>query len=341
MGQQFVAVNYLEDYLFIQMVRSHCNEMVSQFLKICEYISFPVSLEKTEWVALRLEFLGLLLDGEHKILAVSLEKKVKAFKMLLKFSDRKKATVNEIQCLAGFLNLLTKAIVPGRTFLRRMYSKYAGALLGKPIIVGNKKLCHYHHVRIDEKFHNDCKIWLCFLQEHKSVCRPFVNFSKSITAKKLSFATDMSQNAHLGFGCVFRSSWAYSRSEPGYIKRNRSSIEYLELYALVAGVLIWENRLSNGRYIVWCDNKSTCTMVNGGASSCKNYMYLLRVLTLNNLCFNRCIFASYISSRANFVADYLSRLKLKLFEKQAPRKMDPLPTRLPDAIWPASKIWIK
>ena len=261
--------------------------------------------------------------------------------MLLKFSDRKKATVNDIQCLASFLNFLTKAIVPGRTFLRRMYSKYAGALVGKPIIVGNKKLHHYHHVRIDEEFRNDCKIWLCFLQEHKSVCRPFVDFSKSIMAKRLSFMTNMSRNAHLGFECVFGSSWAYSRWESGYIKRFKPSIEYLELYALVAGVLIWENRLSNGWYIVWCDNKSTCAMVNSGTSSCKNCMYLLRVLTLNNLCFNRRIFTSYISSHANFVTNYLSRLKLNLFEKQAPRKMDPLPTRLPDAIWPASKIWIK
>ena len=64
-GKKFHCVNYLDDYLFIQVSEQLCNNLVSQFLEICQQISFPVSLEKTEWASLRVEFLGMLIDGEH------------------------------------------------------------------------------------------------------------------------------------------------------------------------------------------------------------------------------------------------------------------------------------
>ena len=166
--------------------------------------------------------------------------------------------------------------VSGRTFLRRMYSKFAGVLMGDSLTTANRRLLRkYHHVRIDEEFRNDCKIWLNFLQDDEAVCRPFVDFTKTITARKLRFATDASWNPHLGFGCMFRTHWMYSQWEPFYIKKFKPSIEYLELYALCIAILTWGTSLANGRYIVWCDNKSSCCMVNSGASSCKNCMYLL------------------------------------------------------------------
>ena len=238
-GRYFCQVNYLDDFLYFDVTEQLSNKLVSHFLSICEKISFPVSLEKTSWASLRMEFLGMLLDGENKIVAVPHDKKIKAAKMLLLFSDKRKATVKEIQRLAGFFNFLTKAIIPGRTFLRCMYAKYARALYNKPVVVNGKQLKDFHYVWIDEEFCNDCNIWLSFLQDEQSVCHPFVDFSKSISARKLNFASDASRNPHLGFGCLFGSHWTYSQWESGYIKKFKPSIEYLELYALVAGILIW------------------------------------------------------------------------------------------------------
>ena len=146
--------------LFSLMSRSICaTNLVSEFLRICEFICFPVALDKTEWAQLRIVFLGMLIDGENKVIAVPVDKKEKAEQMLNYFLDKKKATVKELQRLAGFLNFLTKAIVPGRTFLRRMYSKFAGAFTGDKVVVNNKMLRDYHHVRIDQEFHNDCRVW--------------------------------------------------------------------------------------------------------------------------------------------------------------------------------------
>ena len=40
---------------------------------------------------------------------------------------KKKATVKDLESLAGLLNFLNRAIFPGRAFTHRMYAKFAGA----------------------------------------------------------------------------------------------------------------------------------------------------------------------------------------------------------------------
>ena len=147
-------------HLFLQIMEEKCNGLVSTFLEICDLISCPISLEKTTWAAEIVEFLGMLLDGKRKLIVVPLDKKIKAQKMLQFFADKQKVTVKEIQRLAGFLNFLTKAIVPGRGFIRRMYAKLGGlhTINQKSYIARGKILKHYHHVSIDAEFHNDCKV---------------------------------------------------------------------------------------------------------------------------------------------------------------------------------------
>ena len=101
-GKKFHNVNYLDDFLFLDVTEEFCSQLVSEFLSICDFIKFPVSLEKTQWGSLRIEFLGMMLDGENKIIAVPQDKKDRAINMLWYFQDKKKSTVNDLQCLAGF-----------------------------------------------------------------------------------------------------------------------------------------------------------------------------------------------------------------------------------------------
>ena len=90
-------------------------------------------------------FLGIMLDGEHFILAVPEEKRQRAVNMLKFMVDAKKTKVKDMERLAGYLNFLNRAIFPGRAFTRRMYSKYVQVIKTGP----DSKLKQYHHVRID------------------------------------------------------------------------------------------------------------------------------------------------------------------------------------------------
>ena len=63
---------------------------------------------------------------------------------------------------------------------------------------------------------------------------------------------------------------------------------------------------------------------------------------LDNLRNNRKVITSYITTKKNYLADFLSRLKIDQFrEKALPVIMQQEPTELPNIIWPASKIWQK
>ena len=96
------------------------------------------------------------------IMVIPEEKRIRAINMLKSLVDRKKATIKELQTLCGFLNFICKSVFPGRTFLRRMYSKFAHAVK----ILGNRPckgmdqilLKQHYHVKLDCEFKMDCRI---------------------------------------------------------------------------------------------------------------------------------------------------------------------------------------
>ena len=53
------------------------------------------------------------------------------------------------------------------------------------------------------------------------------------------------------------------------------SIQYLELFALVAAVLAWISRFQNRSVTIFCDNQSVVAMVNNTTSKCINCMTLI------------------------------------------------------------------
>ena len=203
---------------------------------------------------------------------------------------KRKATVGELERLAGFLNFLNKAVVLGRTFTRRMYAKFlnvinVGTKIDPPTVryATAQKLRSYHHVHLDREFKSDCEMWKVFLSHISVVCCPFADFQVALDTRELSFYSDASQNPVLGFGAIFNTEWTYHQWEKNYIEVKQPSIQYIELFALCIGVFTWSHKLKNGKFLIWCDNKSTRDMVNSGVSKCRNCMFLLRMLTLDNV----------------------------------------------------------
>ena len=120
---------------------------------------------------------------EHE-LCIPEEKRQKVLYLLRKIIDKKKATVQEIQALCGYLNFLNKAIYPGRAFLRRMYTKYSQFCDSKPHNQ-SKGLKPYHHICIDSEFKSDCNIWMKFLSDdqlQKVVNRPMLDLNFCVDA---------------------------------------------------------------------------------------------------------------------------------------------------------------
>ena len=165
----------------------NCNKITVIFLDICACIKFPVSLEKTEWASPQIIFLGMLLDGKTHTISISLKRRDEMLAMINRFSQKRKATIKDLQKQAGHLNFINRAVVPGRAFKRRIYAKFSG-----PNLLSNsgKILQQHHHVKLDHEFRMDCMMWSIFLTDLTAVNRPFLDLNKVSTASDISFYSD-------------------------------------------------------------------------------------------------------------------------------------------------------
>ena len=331
--------NYLDDFLFIALTLLQCNGMNQVFLNVCEKVGCPISMEKTEWATQLIVFLGVLLNGRTLTMSVPMEKTEKAMLLLNQAINSKKAMVKFIQRMTGVLNFINKAIVPERTFTRGMYSKL------KLKTVNGQVLKDHHHVYLNREFILDCKMWRKFLefQNVQGICRPFVDFySGNKQHNVIAFYSDASRSEILGCGAVFDNQrWFAVKWPKNFIKLKQPSIEYLELYALVAGMLAWneEELLNNARITVFCDNVAVVHMINNLTSSCANCLKLIRVLVLDGIVHNRRVTCQYVKSADNILADALSQLDFQHFWKFAPPLMNRIGDRIPAPLWPIDEFW--
>ena len=203
------VTNYLDDFLFMAPTKEVCNNWMDHFLNICQSIGCPVSEEKTVIATDVITFLGVLLDGQNHVLAIPEEKRIKALDAINKTLRVKKIKIRDVQCLAGLLNFLQRAIIPGWAFTCRMYDK---------LKLKNKSGCmlkHYHHIKIDSGFKKDCRVWKAFLNagdnDKLRLCHRFIDINAMQFASTLNFFSDASLNEEFGFGAVFNNSWIYGR----------------------------------------------------------------------------------------------------------------------------------
>ena len=320
--------NYLDDFLNMALMEQECNGMLTIFTQLCNEIGVPLAIEKTIWATCPIVFLGILLDGVYKILALPVDKIERATYLLKLFLAKKKK-------LAGLLNFFHWAIYPGRAFTRRMYARI-------PPSSGEGSLKPYHHIYLDNEFRQDCKMRLLFLTESTDsvkYCRPFTNLAVTMEASELGFHTDSSANGRLGFGGICGSQWFAQQWEVNYIHEFKPSIGYLELYTVCIGLYIWSEKIRDKRLIIHCDNMSVVQMVNNTTSGCKRCMHLVRLIVLWGLRFNFRIVARYISTKANDLADSLSRLQMDHFWKVTRNyHFKQVPEPMLEELWPASKI---
>ena len=178
------------------------------------------------------------------------------------------------------------------------------------------KLKPFHHIRLDKEFKADCKIWLNFLKTSEtSIFRPMIDFAVTTDVTVLDFYTDASGSLmDGGYGCAFEHRWSYGIWSQTFMREKKPSIEYLELAVLVFGIFMWTEELRDKRVQVFCDNTALVNMINKLTSSCKNCMFLLRKVVLKSLDSNFRIFARYVKSKENGIADSLSRQDWRRFK---------------------------
>ena len=71
-GQMFI--HYLDDFFMVNRYASVCNQTMNVFKQVCEEIQIPIASEKSEGLATMVEFLGLTLDTDNKVIHIPQDK---------------------------------------------------------------------------------------------------------------------------------------------------------------------------------------------------------------------------------------------------------------------------
>ena len=140
---------------------------------------------------------------------------------------------------------------------------------------------------------------------------------------------------------MFGDRWIFGLWGEQYIDEESPSIEFLELFALCAGILTWAHLLTNCRIIVYCDNEAVVHMVNNMTSKCPQCMKLIRLLILGGLNHNRRVFVRHVKTAENKRADALSRYQFDHFWQHSKETTFEIPDRISSKLWPLEQIWFQ
>lgn len=312
----------LDDFLIMepsattQPPSQPCQASLTSMLLTFKTLGVPIAEHKTDGPSQVIEFLGLILDSKKMEARLPNDKLERLKNDLFSWETRKSTTLKELQSLIGTLNFACKVVPPGRAFLQRMIQLTRGITKS------------HHHIRLNHGFHQDIKMWQTFLQRWNGT-NLFLNLTWE-NSNALSLFTDASGT--LGFGGIFQNQWFQGSWLPHQSLGSKDiSIDWQELFAIVAATYIWGHTWSQKRILFYCDNQTVVSIINAKRSKSPRMMDLVRALTLQTLTHNFYFKAIHIPGHCNDIADSISRFQLPRFRRLAPHA-DQHPQILPEIL---------
>ena len=264
-------------------------------------------------------FLGISLDTVLVEARLPDKDKLEKAKTLLDdFQRQQKVTLRVPQSLIDILNFACTVIVPGRAFLRRIIDMTVG--VQKP----------HHHIRLTRQAKLDLQVWQEFLLLFNG--RSFFLDDNFLTGDHLHLYTDASGST--GFGALYGAAWFYGQWPVSWRSYN---ISVLELYRIMAAVIVWGGRRTNRSVCFYPDNEALVPIINKQTSREPHIMSLIRPLVLACLRFNINFTARHIPGRINTLADKLSRSHSELWHHWQKPARGKFPTVSPQRAWGISE----
>ena len=143
------------------------------------------------------------------------------------------------------------------------------------------------------------------------------------SVEDLELYTDASETH--GYGAFFKGAWFNASWLPHQISR---SIQWKELFAILAAATTWAKELKNLRIKFFCDNQAIVHTWQNKSSKHPAISDLLHRLFFVAATHNFSVAMSHLPGCNNIIADALSRNKLTEFFTLVPQA-EPLPTQIP------------
>ena len=303
-------IHYLDDFFLAAPPQSSsCQRDLDTFLQVASKLGVPVATEKVEGPITAMSFLGLILDSVKQEIRLPPDKLAELTHELDRWSTRRKATKRELLSLIGKLSFAARAVPAGRLFLRRLISLAS-------------TVAHLHHrIRLNAEARADITWWRTFLPTWNGTAK-FID-PNSVQVTDMLLYTDASGSD--GCGAYYQGAWFFYAWRP---HQHLQSIQWKELFAIVAATLTWGHQWQGKRVKFMCDNQAIVLAWQGQRSRDSHIMKLMRTLFMFAAQHNFTITMQHIPGNTNVLADAISRRQLTKFLSLAPQAQRQ-PTQIP------------
>ena len=305
----------LDDFLRVTPSEQEARKQLTLFQQLYHKLGVPLAEEKTE-TNTKLIFLGIELDTIAMEARLPQDKLARCRSLTTKYQKLRKITVKKLESLTGILNFACGVVTPGRPFMRRLYQRLWGV---------QRRIPH-HRVRLTKGAREDLKMWSQFFKDYNGITMFLPNAWSD--QDSLHFYTDAART--IGFGIVFGTKYAFDVWPKEWKDFN---IALLEFYPIVVAFKMFGESIQNKRVLLHIDNQAVVHIINKQTSKDPYIMVLVRELVLTILKLNVEVRAEYISTKENFLADFLSRQQVQEFRSRFP-EAEEVPTCIPEYLLP-------
>ncbi|XP_065182584.1 uncharacterized protein LOC135813415 [Sycon ciliatum] len=259
----------------------------------------PLAPDKVEGPAQVLSFLGIELDC-GRLEARLPDTKLQDLRTLLdQYVNRGDMTQRELDSLLGKLSFAARVIIPGRTFMRRLWD-----------------ICHrysqpHYKIKLSVEALEDLKWWQRLLSQWNG--KSFFHMPNWTPSPDIQLFTDASGS--IGWGACYGHRWIQGQWLP---EQADYSIEWKEMFAIAAACSSWGLEWRKLRIIVYCDNEAVVACLSNGCSRSPPVMDLIRRLFFMCANFGFILSAKHIPGCTNKAADALSRFNMQAFREAVP-----------------------
>ncbi len=283
----FRIIAYLDDFLLIEKTKARCKLALNTLLQLLRQLGFAISYGKVVCPTHKLTFLGIEICSESLTLALPVNKVVAFMDMLQSFRGRKRASLRQLQQLAGRLNWASQVVMGGRTYLRRVLD------LMRPLREP------HHKVLLGEGFGADIQWWISYLQVFNS--------------RQLLLDRAQVHNVHLDASSVaggyyYSGDWGLTVWDSDSPVARDFHINEKEIFGGVLAARRWAPQWKDSVVVFHTDNTTARAAFDKGTVRSEVGMVMMRELFWLSAVFNFKLVGSFIAGIANVLPDSITRL---------------------------------
>lgn len=287
-----IVFHYLDDFFAILPPNGDAAQFSEDFDTVCNDCGLKVNHTKDE-EGTSVEFLGIQFDSEKMEVRLPPDKLERARKSVKALLNRRSIPHDELESAVGLLSFSAKVVVPGRAFLRRLYSALS------------KKRGYYH---ITAAIAADLRWWDTFLSRWNGIRL----LRRTAARRHYSIWTDASGKLGMG-GYILEDIATRPELDDTFsmhfaTRYRKKDIQFKEMLAVLVAIRRWLPRLHQSHLTLYCDNGA---VVEGIRSSSMRgpAMAPLRQIVMLFAQYDIVCNVIWIPTKWNALADLLSRFK--------------------------------